>query len=143
VAGKGAVIHMGNLIPDDLKYAETDEWVRVAEGEATIGISDFAQNELGDVVYLDLPWADAGTRTLQAGDHFGDVESVKATSPLFCPVSGLILKVNEDLRDQSELVNSEPYGKGWMLVIRLSDPAELEKLMDATEYEKQIQTKKH
>jgi glycine cleavage system H protein len=134
---------MGNLIPGELKYAETDEWVRVEGDEATIGISDFAQNELGDVVYLELPWADAGGRTIHAGDHFGDVESVKATSPLFSPVSGLILKVNENLRDQAELVNSEPYGKGWMLVIRLSDPAELDKLMDGAAYEAQIQTRKH
>jgi glycine cleavage system H protein len=134
---------MGNLIPGDLKYAETDEWVRVEGDEATVGISDFAQNELGDVVYLELPWADAGTRTIHAGDHFGDVESVKATSPLFCPVSGLILRVNEDLRDQAELVNSEPYGKGWMLVVRLSDPTELDRLMDSAAYEEQIQTRKH
>jgi glycine cleavage system H protein len=134
---------MGNLIPGDLKYADTDEWVRVEGDEATVGISDFAQNELGDVVYLELPWADAGTREIHAGDHFGDVESVKATSPLFCPVSGLILKVNEDLRDQAELVNSEPYGKGWMLVVRLSDPTELDKLMDSAAYEDQIQTRKH
>jgi glycine cleavage system H protein len=134
---------MSTVIPSDLKYAETDEWVRVEGVEATIGISDFAQNELGDVVYLDLPWADAGSRTLKAGDHFGDVESVKATSPLFSPVSGLIVKVNEDLRDQAELVNSEPYGKGWMLVVRLSDPGELEKLMGAAAYEEQIKTRQH
>jgi glycine cleavage system H protein len=94
-------------------------------------------------VYLDLPWADSGTRTIQAGDHFGDVESVKATSPLFSPVSGLILKVNEDLRDQSELVNSEPYGKGWMLVVRLSNPAEVEKLMDSAAYEEQIKSRQY
>ena len=134
---------MGNSIPSDLKYAETDEWVRVEGDEATIGISDFAQNELGDVVYLELPWADAGTRTIGAGDHFGDVESVKATSPLFSPVSGLILRVNEELHDQSELVNSEPYGKGWMLVIKLSNPAEIDNLMDAAAYSEQIQTRKH
>ena len=117
--------------------------MRVDGDEATIGISDFAQNELGDVVYLELPWADAGVRTIAAGDHFGDVESVKATSPLFTPVSGLILRVNEDLRDQSELVNSEPYGKGWMLVIKLSNLAELDKLMDAAAYAEQIQKRKH
>ncbi len=134
---------MSDTFPLDLKYAETDEWVRVDGDEATIGISDFAQNELGDVVYLELPWADAGVRTIAAGDHFGDVESVKATSPLFTPVSGLILRVNEDLRDQSELVNSEPYGKGWMLVIKLSNLAELDKLMDAAAYAEQIQKRKH
>ncbi len=134
---------MGDSIPDNLKYAETDEWVRVEGDEATIGISDFAQNELGDVVYLDLPWADAGSRTIAAGEHFGDVESVKATSPLFSPVSGLILSVNDALRDHSELVNSEPYGKGWMLVIKLSNPAELDNLMESAAYDERIQTRKH
>jgi glycine cleavage system H protein len=133
---------MSSAIPGDLKYGETDEWVRVDGDEATIGISDYAQNELGDVVYLDLPWDDAGSRTIKAGDHIGDIESVKATSPLFSPVSGLILKVNESLRDQPESVNSEPYGKGWLLVIRLSDPSELDKLMDAAAYEAFIQTRK-
>jgi glycine cleavage system H protein len=120
--------------PADLKYAETHEWVRVNGDEATIGISDFAQDELGDVVYLDLPWDDAGKREIKAGDHFGDIESVKATSELFTPVSGQILRVNEALRDHAELVNSDPYGDGWMLVLRLTDPAELDKLMDADAY---------
>src|SRR5579884_4256550 len=109
--------------PDDLKYAETHEWVRVQGDEATIGISDYAQDELGDVVYLDLPWDDAGTRELKAGDHFGDIESVKATSELFTPVSGQIVRVNDKLKDQAELVNTDPYGEGWMLVLKLSDPA--------------------
>ena len=120
--------------PTDLKYAETHEWVRVNGDEATIGISDFAQDELGDVVYLDLPWDDAGKREIKAGDHFGDIESVKATSELFTPVSGQILRVNEALRDHAELVNSDPYGDGWMLVLRLTNPAELDKLMDAEAY---------
>jgi glycine cleavage system H protein len=118
----------------DLKYAETHEWVRVNGDEATIGISDFAQDELGDVVYLDLPWADAGKRDIKAGDHFGDIESVKATSELFTPVSGQILRVNEALRDHAELVNSDPYGEGWMLVLRLTNSADLDKLMDADAY---------
>jgi glycine cleavage system H protein len=129
--------------PDDLKYAETHEWVRVQGDEATIGISDYAQDELGDIVYLDLPWDDAGTRQLKAGDHFGDIESVKATSELFTPISGMVVRVNDKLKDQAELVNTDPYGEGWMLVLKLSDPAELDKLMDAAAYTKFLDTAGH
>lgn len=117
-----------------LKFANTHEWVRVEGDIATVGISDHAQEELGDIVFLDLPWDDAGQRTYQAGGHFGDVESVKATSELFAPISGTLMSVNSALQDQPELVNREPYGAGWMLTIRLSDPAELDKLMDADAY---------
>ena len=92
--------------PEDLKYAETHEWVRVDGDEATIGISDYAQDELGDVVYLDLPWDDASGRSLAQGDHFGDIESVKATSELFSPVGGDIVRVNKALKDHAEQVNS-------------------------------------
>src|SRR5690348_7795420 len=120
--------------PDDLKYAETHEWVRVEGDEAIIGISDYAQDELGDVVYLDLPWDEAGSREIKAGEHFGDIESVKATSELFSPVSGTIVRVNEGLRQTPERVNSDPYGEGWMLAIRLSDPAEVGRLMDVAAY---------
>jgi glycine cleavage system H protein len=120
--------------PEHLRYAETHEWVRLEGDEAIIGISDHAQDELGDVVYLDLPWDDAGAREIQAGQHFGDIESVKATSELFSPVSGTIVRVNEGLHNAPERVNSDPYGEGWMLAIRLSDPAEVERLMDAAVY---------
>src|SRR5579871_731271 len=99
---------MSSAIPGDLKYGETDEWVRVAGDEATIGISDFAQDELGDVVYLDLPWDAAGKHEVAAGDHFGDIESVKATSELFSPVSGTIVRVNDALQEKTELVNNDP-----------------------------------
>lgn len=129
--------------PENLKYAETHEWVRVEGDEAVIGISDYAQDELGDVVYLDLPWNDAGRAQLKAGDRFGDIESVKATSELFTPVSGTVTRVNEALKDQAELVNSDPYGQGWMLAIRLSDPSELDKLMDAAAYTKFLETAGH
>jgi glycine cleavage system H protein len=120
--------------PANLKFAPTHEWVRLDGDIATIGISHFAQEELGDVVFLDLPWDDAGERAFQAGSHFGDVESVKATSELFAPVSGALVSVNEALRDQPELVNRSPYGDGWMLTLRVSDPSELDKLMDADAY---------
>ena len=121
-------------VPTTLKFAQSHEWVRVDGDIATIGISEYAQEELGDVVFLDLPWNDVGERVFQAGQHFGDVESVKATSELFTPVSGALVSVNEALRDQPELVNRSPYGEGWMLTIRISDPSELEKLLDAEAY---------
>jgi glycine cleavage system H protein len=129
--------------PDNLKYAETHEWVRVEGAIVYIGISDYAQDELGDVVYLDLPWDDAGARDLAAGEHFGDIESVKATSELFTPVSGRLEQVNAALKDHAELVNSDPYGDGWMLALTLSDPAELDKLMDAAAYTKFLETAGH
>lgn len=130
-------------VPDDLKYADTHEWVRVQGDEATIGISEYAQDELGDVVYLDLPWDDAEPRELRAGDHFGDIESVKATSELFIPISGTLLRVNAALKAAPEQVNSDPYGAGWMLVVKLSDPAELAKLMDAAAYSKFLESEGH
>jgi len=100
-------------------------------------------DELGDVVYLDLPWDDAGSRDFKAGEHFGDIESVKATSELFIPVSGALVAVNSALQTTPELVNSEPYGGGWMLRVRLSDPAELDKLMDAAAYTEFLKTAGH
>jgi glycine cleavage system H protein len=129
--------------PDNLKYAETHEWVRVEGDEAVIGISDYAQDELGDVVFLDLPWDEAGKREIRAGEHFGDIESVKATSELFSPVSGQIVRTNNALRDKPEAVNSDPYGDGWMLAIKLTDPAELNKLMDAAAYTRFLDTNPH
>lgn len=129
--------------PENLRYAETHEWVRVEGDEATIGISDYAQDELGDVVYLDLPWDNAGTRAVKAGAHFGDIESVKATSELFAPVSGTVLRVNEALRDAPEAINSDPYDAGWMLVVRLADPGELDRLMDAPAYTKFLTSAGH
>ena len=121
-------------LPANVKFAQTHEWVRLDGDIATIGISHYAQEELGDVVFLDLPWDDAGERSFQVGSHFGDVESVKATSELFAPISGVLVSVNEALRDQPELVNRDPYGEGWMLTVRVSDPAELDKLMDSDAY---------
>lgn len=129
--------------PEDLRYAESHEWVRLEGDEATIGVSDYAQDELGDVVYLDLPWDDSGSRDFKAGEHFGDIESVKATSELFSPVSGALIAVNANLQSAPELVNSQPYGDGWMLRVRLSDPGELDKLMDATAYTEFLKTAGH
>jgi glycine cleavage system H protein len=131
--------------PENLKYAETHEWVRVEGDEAFIGISDYAQDELGDVVNLDLPWNDAGKAQFKAGDRFGEIESVKATSELFAPVSGTLTRLNEALKDLDKLeaINKDPYGQGWILAIRMSDPSELDKLMDAAAYTKFLETAGH
>ena len=125
---------MANLVhPAELRYSKTHEWVRVAGDEATIGISDYAQDELGDVVSLDLPWDGVG-RDMALDRHFGDIDSVKATSELFTPVSGTLLKINEALRDAPEFVNSDPYGEGWMLVIKLANPSEVDAMMTRDQY---------
>lgn len=118
-------------VPADLKYAKSHEWVRVEGDIATIGITDFAQSELGDVVYVDLP--EAG-RTLQAGESFGSVESVKTVSDVYSPVGGEVTEVNPLLGGQSDLINSDPYGKGYLLKLRLSNTADLEKLLDPAGY---------
>jgi glycine cleavage system H protein len=119
--------------PTDRRYAQTHEWVRVEGDEAVVGISDYAQDSLGDVVYLDLQ-SKVGQRVTQGG-HFGDIESVKATSELFAPVSGEVVRINEQLGSAADLVNSDPYGDGWMLVIKMSDPTEVNKLMASEQYE--------
>ena len=123
--------------PADLRYAATHEWVRVEGDRAVVGITDHAQHELGDVVYLDLPKVG---QTFRAGAAFGTVESVKAVSDLYAPVSGEVVEVNEALSDKPELVNTDPYGDGWMIKVRLSDPSEMDVLMTAEEYEEYIQT---
>lgn len=120
------------MYPQELKYDREHEWVRVEGDVATIGISHFAQDQLGEVVYVDLP--SAGGR-LAAGDTFGEVESVKSVSELFSPVSGEIVEVNGALDDTPETVNADPYGDGWMIKVKLSDPAEIDGLMDAAAYE--------
>lgn len=118
--------------PDDLRYARTHEWVRAEGDTATIGITDFAQNELGDVVYLELP--EVG-RALQQNDVFGTVESVKAVSDLYAPVSGEVLEVNDELPDCPEEINQDPYVRGWMIIVKMDDPTELNELLTAKQYE--------
>ena len=118
--------------PANLKYSKTDEWVRVEGDVATVGITDYAQDQLGDIVYIELPWN--GSQSVSAEGKFGDIESVKATSELVSPVSGSITKVNENLKDTPELINDSPYEQGWMFVVKLSDPAELDHLMNAADY---------
>ncbi len=119
--------------PDNLKYSKSDEWILVEGDQATIGISDYAQDQLGDIVYIELPW-DA-SQSVSHETKFGDIESVKATSELISPLSGTVVKVNQALKDQPELINDNPYDQGWMLVVKLSNPAELDSLMSAKEYQ--------
>lgn len=120
------------MVPPDLRYTKDHEWVRVDGDEATVGITDYAAGQLGDIVFVELP--DAG-RSLDQFATFGVVESVKAVSDLFAPVSGEVVEGNGALAGSPELVNSDPYGEGWMIKIRLRDGAEVDELLDATAYE--------
>ena len=117
--------------PDDLRYSKEHEWVRAEDGRATIGITSFAADELGDIVFIELP--EVGATLTQFGT-FGVVESVKAVSDLFAPVSGEVVEVNEALRDAPELLNTGPFGEGWIARVTLADAAELDNLMDAAAY---------
>ena len=131
---------MANLKhPANLKYSKTDEWVRVEGDQATIGITDYAQDQLGDIVYVELPW-DVAT-SVSHETKFGDIESVKATSELISPVSGEVVKVNEDLKEKPELINDNPYEDGWMLVVKMSNPDEVDSLMSAEEYKAYLQNR--
>ena len=118
--------------PSDRKYSSEHEWVVVDGDTATVGISDFAQNQLGEVVYVDLP---SEGDSLVAGETFGEIESVKSVSELYAPVSGEIVAVNSALGDTPETVNSDPHGAGWMVKIQLSDPSQVDALMSAEEYD--------
>ena len=129
---------MANLNhPTNLKYTRTDEWVRVEGDNAVVGITDYAQDQLGDIVYIELPWDASQSVSCEA--KFGDIESVKATSELISPVSGEVVKANEALKDQPELINDDPYNEGWMITVKLSNPAELDSLMDSAQYEAYLQ----
>jgi len=123
--------------PADLKYSKSDEWVQVEGENAVIGISDYAQDQLGDIVYIELPW-DA-SQSLAHEAKFGDIESVKATSELVSPLSGEVVAVNEALKDTPELINDQPYADGWMVTVKMSDPSELDNLMSADEYKNYLQ----
>jgi glycine cleavage system H protein len=118
--------------PADLRYSKEHEWVRVEGDVGTMGITDYAQDQLGDVVYLDLP--KVGTQVRQSA-KLGEVESVKAVSDLFSPVSGEVVELNQEAVDAPELVNRDPYGAGWLIKVRLSDPAEIEGLLSLEKYE--------
>lgn len=119
-------------VPEDLHYSKDHEWVRVEGDVAVVGITDYAQNSLGDVVYVELPKVG---EEFAANESFGSVESVKAVSEVFSPVSGSVSEVNETLNDEPEKVNGDPYGEGWMIKVRMSSPGEVDSLLTAAEYE--------
>ena len=125
--------------PTNLRYHKEHEWVRVEGKQAIVGISNFAQDALGDIVFIELPKVGA---MVTGGQQIGEIESTKTTSTIYTPVSGTVVKVNKDLKDHPEVVNSDPYGRGWMAVIELSDPAQAETLMTAAQYETFLSTAK-
>lgn len=122
--------------PKDLRYSEEHEWVKLEDGKVRIGITHFAQSELGDIVFVELPQVGDDIKT---DDPFGSVESVKTVSELYAPVSGKVVEVNTDLEDNPEFVNESPYDKAWMIVVELSDASEIDNLMTVEQYEEMIQ----
>ena len=122
-------------MPEDLRYSTDHEWARTEDGRVRVGITDFAQDTLGDVVFVDLP--EVGT-TVSAGGTFGEVESTKSVSDLYAPVGGTVVEVNGELADAPNRINDDPYGEGWICVIDPSDPAELEALLDAAGYQQLV-----
>jgi glycine cleavage system H protein len=121
-------------IPEELKYTKDHEWVKVDGNTAIIGVTDHAQGELGDVVYVDIPEED----DVKQGDACGTIEAVKTVADIFAPVSGKIVEINESINDSPEIVNNDPYGDGWLLKIELSDKSEIDGLMDAAAYKEEI-----
>ena len=124
------------MYPEEFLYSKDHEWISVQDSVGTIGITDYAQHELGDVVYVDLP--EVGD-TFESGEPFGSVESVKAVSEIFCPIGGEVIEVNSKLEESPELINESPHQKAWMIKIRLNSPEELKELLSAEEYEEYLQ----
>ncbi len=124
------------MYPDDLKYHKEHAWARVEGNKAVVGISHYAQDSLGDIVYIDIPEVDSN---IEANSEISEIESTKATSSVIAPLSGTIVKVNEDLDETPELINEDPYGKGWICEIELSNAAEVDDLMDSSDYEKYVE----
>ncbi|MBP7447388.1 MAG: glycine cleavage system protein GcvH [Anaerobutyricum sp.] len=121
--------------PSELKYTKDHEWIKVEGDTATIGITDYAQGELGDIVFVDVDTVD---EDLNEGDVFGSVEAVKTVSDLYLPVAGTVIEVNADLEDQPELLNTDPYGKGWIIKLKIADSADLSTLLSAEEYQEVV-----
>ena len=121
--------------PKELRYTKDHEWVRIEGDEAMVGITDFAQRELGDIVYVEIETAG---KELEAGSVFGTVEAVKTVSDLYLPIAGTITEVNEKLNQNPEVVNSDPYGEGWMIKMKVTNPSDVESLMDAAAYENMV-----
>ena len=122
-------------VPEDLRYSTDHEWARTEDGRVRVGITDFAQDTLGDVVFVELP--EVGT-TVSAGGTFGEVESTKSVSDLYAPVGGTVVEVNGELADAPNRINDDPYGEGWICVIEPSDPSELDALLDAAGYQQLV-----
>ena len=120
------------MYPQDLKYSKDHEWVRVVDGKAVIGITQYAADQLGDVVYVELPKVGGQVRQFEP---FGVIESVKAASDLYSPVTGAVAKIDDKLTSSPELVNSDPYGEGWLIEVAMSDPSDLSRLMDSEQYQ--------
>lgn len=123
------------MIPAELKYSKDHEWVKIEGKVATIGITHHAQDQLGDIVFVELPQIG---KEFKAHDEFGVVESVKSVSSLYCPISGKVVAANNELANQAQLVNEDPYGKAWMIKIEFTDPNELDKLLSAEDYKKMV-----
>ncbi len=122
-------------IPENLKYTKEHEWLKIEENTALIGITDFAQGELGDIVFVDI---DSDMDEIIKGEPFGTIEAVKTVSDLFAPCNGKVLEINSKLEDEPELINSDPYGEGWIIKIEISNPDELNELLNNTSYQAQI-----
>ena len=122
-------------IPEDLKYTEDHEWIRVTDGEVLVGVTDFAQTELGDVVFVEI---DQNEDEIAKGDIFGTIEAVKTVSDLFMPISGKIIEINDKLESEPELVNQDPYGEGWMIKVQVTRPEELGELIASEGYKELI-----
>jgi glycine cleavage system H protein len=123
-------------VPDDLRYSEDHEWTRLEDGRVRMGITDYAQDALGDVVYVDVP--EVGAK-VEAGGTFSEVESTRSVSDIYAPVSGTVVEVNGDLQDAPQRLNEDPYGEGWICVIEPDEPAQFERLLDADAYRKLIE----
>ncbi len=122
--------------PEDLKYHKEHTWVRISGNRATIGITDYAQDQLGDIVYIDLPDEDT---EIEKDSEFTEIESTKSTSSVIAPVSGTIVEVNEELDESPEIINESPYDKGWIVVVEMSDPSEIDELLDSADYERFVE----
>lgn len=124
------------MTPEGLKYHKEHTWVKISGKKATIGITDYAQESLGDIVYIDLPELESA---VEADTELTEIESTKTTSAVISPISGTVTEVNEELSDAPEIINEDPYGKGWIAILEIEDSSELEKLMNAAEYEKYLE----
>ena len=122
-------------VPENLKYTKDHEWVKIDGSEAVIGITEYAQGELGDIVFVDL---DPDMEEITNGESFGTIEAVKTVSDMFAPCNGKVIEINSNLEDTPEIINTDPYGDGWIIKVELSDPSELDELLDSTAYQAQI-----